>query len=124
MSSRMSVKPSLRERISRPPAGEGATALASEAASARCAGLFDALSSTWGHFMVRLCLRACLLSLGLTGCNGAGGSAESGARQVIQRWATAFHESDVETIVGLYAPDAVFFGTGSKTLVTAPAEIR
>lgn len=44
--------------------------------------------------------------------------------QVIERWARAFGESDVDTIVGLYAPDALFFGTGSQTLVTAPAEIR
>jgi uncharacterized protein (TIGR02246 family) len=44
--------------------------------------------------------------------------------QVIQRWATAFDESNVDAIVGLYAPDASFFGTGSKTLVTQPGEIR
>lgn len=60
----------------------------------------------------------------LAACAGPSSSAEHDARQVIQRWATAFHESDVDTIVGLYAPDALFFGTGSKTLVTAPAEIR
>jgi uncharacterized protein (TIGR02246 family) len=44
--------------------------------------------------------------------------------QVIQRWATAFDESNVDAIVALYAPDASFFGTGSKELVTQPEAIR
>jgi len=44
--------------------------------------------------------------------------------QVVQRWATAFGESDVDTIASLYAPDASFFGTGSKALVTTPEQIR
>jgi len=60
----------------------------------------------------------------LAACAGSSSSAERDASAVIQRWATAFKASDVETIVSLYAPDALFFGTGSKTLVTAPAEIR
>jgi uncharacterized protein (TIGR02246 family) len=46
------------------------------------------------------------------------------ALQVVERWAKAFTEADVDTIVGLYAPDAVFIGTGSKTIVTQPADIR
>jgi uncharacterized protein (TIGR02246 family) len=49
---------------------------------------------------------------------------ENAAMQVVQRWATAFHESNVDAIVGLYAPDASFFGTGSKTLVSEPDQIR
>jgi uncharacterized protein (TIGR02246 family) len=44
--------------------------------------------------------------------------------RVIQRWDTAFDESNVDAIVALYAPDASFFGTGSKALVTSPGEIR
>ncbi len=60
----------------------------------------------------------------LSACAGAGASAEAEARLVIQRWATAFKDSDLDTIVSLYAPDASFFGTGSQTLVTTPAEIR
>jgi len=44
--------------------------------------------------------------------------------QVVERWAKAFDESNVDTIVSLYAPDALFFGTGSKTLVSAPQQIR
>ncbi len=44
--------------------------------------------------------------------------------QVIQRWEAAFDASNVDAIVGLYAPDASFFGTGSKALVTTPDQIR
>lgn len=44
--------------------------------------------------------------------------------RVLQRWTTAFSQSDVDTIVSLYAPDASFFGTGSKALVTTPEQIR
>jgi len=46
------------------------------------------------------------------------------ALQVVEKWTKAFTESDVDGIVKLYAPDALFFGTGSKTLVTKPEEIR
>ena len=46
------------------------------------------------------------------------------AFRVVERWASAFTEADVDTIVGLYAPDAVFVGTGSKSIVTQPADIR
>lgn len=46
------------------------------------------------------------------------------AIMVVERWAKAFTEADVDTIVGLYAPDAVFMGTGSKTIVTKPEDIR
>ena len=63
-------------------------------------------------------------SLGCSSASASTESAESGANQVVQRWATAFAESDVDTIVSLYAPDALFFGTGSQTLVTEPVDIR
>lgn len=43
---------------------------------------------------------------------------------VIERWAKAFGESNIDAIVALYAPDATFFGTGSQTLVTSPEGIR
>ena len=49
---------------------------------------------------------------------------EDEALKVIERWAAAFRASDVDTIVGLYAPDALFLGTGSRTVVTTPAGIR
>lgn len=46
------------------------------------------------------------------------------ALKVVDKWTKAFTESDVDGIVKLYAPDAIFLGTGSKTLVTKPEEIR
>ena len=46
------------------------------------------------------------------------------AMQVVERWAKAFTDADVETIINLYDPDAPFLGTGSKTVVTNPAEVR
>ena len=46
------------------------------------------------------------------------------AFQVVERWAKAFTEADVDTIVSLYASDAVFMGTGSKAIVTQPEEIK
>jgi uncharacterized protein (TIGR02246 family) len=46
------------------------------------------------------------------------------ALQVIDTWAKAFTASDVDGIAKLYAPDALFVGTGSKTVVTNPEGIR
>jgi uncharacterized protein (TIGR02246 family) len=46
------------------------------------------------------------------------------ALQLIDKWAKAFTASDVDTIVGLYAPDALFLGTQSKAVVTRPDGIR
>ncbi len=46
------------------------------------------------------------------------------ALQVVEKWAKAFTESDVDGIVKLYASDALFLGTGSKTVVVKPEEIR
>jgi uncharacterized protein (TIGR02246 family) len=60
----------------------------------------------------------------LCACGGKAASTEQDALQVIERWKTAFKESDVDGITRLYAPDASFFGTGSQALVTAPAAIR
>ena len=57
-------------------------------------------------------------------CSAALAGPREEAQIVIDRWAKAFTDSDVDTIVGLYAPDALFFGTGSKTLVTQPEGIR
>jgi uncharacterized protein (TIGR02246 family) len=69
----------------------------------------------------RLALAGVLL---LSACKSDTASATNGAMQVVQRWATAFNESNVDAIVSLYAPDASFFGTGSKTLVSTPEQIR
>lgn len=49
---------------------------------------------------------------------------EEDALKVIEQWAAAFNASDVDAIVALYAPDAMFLGTGSRTVVLKTAEIR
>jgi uncharacterized protein (TIGR02246 family) len=49
---------------------------------------------------------------------------EEDAMQVVQKWAAAFNASDVDAIVALYAPDALFLGTGSRTVVLETAGIR
>ncbi len=49
---------------------------------------------------------------------------EEDALQVVQKWAAAFNASDVDAIVALYAPDAMFLGTGSRTVVLETEEIR
>jgi len=46
------------------------------------------------------------------------------ALAVVDKWVAAFAASDVDAITKLNAPDALFMGTGSKTVVTDPAEIR
>ena len=43
---------------------------------------------------------------------------------VLDQWTKAFAASDVDAIVALYSADALFMGTGSKTVVTEPAAIR
>jgi uncharacterized protein (TIGR02246 family) len=60
----------------------------------------------------------------LSACRADSASPSDEALRVVQHWATAFSESDVDTIAGLYAPDASFFGTGSKALITTPDQIR
>jgi uncharacterized protein (TIGR02246 family) len=60
----------------------------------------------------------------LSACRAAPPNPTSDALAVVQRWATAFNESNVDAIVSLYAPDALFYGTGSKSLVTTPEGIR
>ena len=49
---------------------------------------------------------------------------EEDAMQVVQKWAAAFNASDVDAIVALYSPDALFLGTGSRTVVLDPKGIR
>lgn len=57
-------------------------------------------------------------------CSTAIASPKEDALQVVEKWAKAFTDSDVDGIVKLYAPDALFLGTGSKTVVVKPEEIR
>src|SRR4051812_11532216 len=72
------------------------------------------------------CWPACLLlfSMSLPACKSEPSHPAEDAMQVIAQWAKAFDESNVDAIVALYAPDALFFGTGSKTLVSTPEQIR
>jgi uncharacterized protein (TIGR02246 family) len=46
------------------------------------------------------------------------------ALQVVEKWSKAFNASDVDGITNLYAPDALFLGTGSKTVVTKPEGVH
>jgi uncharacterized protein (TIGR02246 family) len=68
-------------------------------------------------------LNALCLSLAVL-CSSAAAGPKEDAFQVVERWAKAFTEADVDTIVSLYASDAVFIGTGSKTIVTKPEDIK
>lgn len=49
---------------------------------------------------------------------------ESGALEIVKRWAGAFPTADVEGLVGLFADDATFLGTTSGKLVTDTDGIR
>jgi uncharacterized protein (TIGR02246 family) len=42
------------------------------------------------------------------------------ALQVVAKWNKAFADKDVDGIAKLYAPDALFLGTSSKTVVVKP----
>jgi uncharacterized protein (TIGR02246 family) len=68
-------------------------------------------------------LKVLWLLLGFLCCSAIAGPKDD-AVQVVERWAKAFTAADVEAIVSLYAPDAVFMGTVSKTIVTTPEDIR
>ena len=68
-------------------------------------------------------LKTLCLSLIFLGSSALAGPKED-AVQVVERWAKAFTEADVDTIVSLYASDAVFIGTSSKTIVTQPEDIK
>jgi uncharacterized protein (TIGR02246 family) len=57
-------------------------------------------------------------------CSSAFAGPKEDAFQVIERWGNAFTAADVDTIVGLYAADAVFMGTGTKAIVTQPEGVR
>ena len=46
------------------------------------------------------------------------------ARELVERWSSAFTQGDVNALMALFAPDAVFFGTSSKTIVADTEGIR
>lgn len=71
-------------------------------------------------------MRAFLAVIAITSllsCSALAGPKED-ALAILDKWTTAFAASDVDAIVALYAPDALFMGTGSKTVVTDTASIR
>jgi len=58
---------------------------------------------------------------------GAGTAEEEALREaalILEQWSRAFSASDVDAIVRLYSDDAIFVGTGSKTVVTVTDGIR
>ena len=71
--------------------------------------------------MRRLLLAAVLFA---SLCSTAIAGPKEDALQVLEKWTKAFADSDVDGIVKLYASDTTFLGTGSKTVVVEPAEIR
>jgi len=66
----------------------------------------------------------CALALTVTVASPVMAGPEEDALQVVEKWAAAFRASDVDAIVALYAPDALFLGTGSRTVVLETAGIR
>jgi ketosteroid isomerase-like protein len=72
---------------------------------------------------VRSFVRVLILVLVLASTKGYAGSAED-AGAVVGRWTTAFNSNDVNTLVSLYAPDAVLMGTTGFSLVEGQAAIR
>ena len=71
--------------------------------------------------MRAVCLATALLALGF---GGAMADPKDDATKVVEAWAKAFDASDVDAIVNLHAPDALFIGTGSKAVEKSPEEIR
>jgi len=71
---------------------------------------------------MRAILAAVTLLVWLSSAAVAGPKEE--ALQVLEKWAKAFTDSDVDAIVKLHAPDALFYGTASKTVVVKTEGIR
>jgi uncharacterized protein (TIGR02246 family) len=71
-------------------------------------------------------MRELLIAVALFGslCSTAIAGPKEEALQVLEKWTKAFAASDVDGIVKLYASDALFLGTGSKTVVVKSEEIR
>lgn len=71
---------------------------------------------------VRVWLGAVVMTMAVASPVLAGPEEE--ALNVVGKWAAAFNASDVDAIVALYAPDAMFLGTGSRSVVLKTDEIR
>jgi len=65
-----------------------------------------------------------LVALSASLCPIALAGPREGALRIVELWAKAFTDSDVDAIVSLHAPDALFMGTGSRTVVVESQEIR
>src|SRR6188474_268109 len=72
---------------------------------------------------MRAFLIACAILLAVH-TTGVSADPKQDAMQVVERWAQAFTASDVDAIVALYAPDALFLGTVDKAVANTPAEMR
>ena len=71
--------------------------------------------------MTRLFALICLLSLA---CPPAFAGPEEDALAAYQRFFEAFTTDNHDGVAALFAPDALFYGTGSAEVVTTPAGIR
>jgi uncharacterized protein (TIGR02246 family) len=71
---------------------------------------------------MRLLLSVLTLLVSLSSAALAGPKED--ALQVLEKWAKAFTDSDVDAIVKLHAPDALFMGTASKSVVVKTEGIR
>jgi len=71
-------------------------------------------------------MRALLSVVALFGLllSAANAGPKEDALVVLEKWTKAFAASDVDGIVKLYAPDALFVGTASKAVVVKPEGIR
>jgi uncharacterized protein (TIGR02246 family) len=87
-------------------------------------GIFDgfSLSSRLREAKVRILLSVAALLGALASAANAGPKED--ALQVVEKWDKAFADLDVDGIVKLYAPDALFMGTTSKSVVNKTEGIR
>jgi uncharacterized protein (TIGR02246 family) len=72
-------------------------------------------------------LLACLLMAGLLtfwGATAVQADANQEVAAATAKWIETFNRKDLEQMVALYAPDAVFWGTTSQALRTTPADVR
>lgn len=81
--------------------------------------LLTGCNALGGNNVKRLCLLI-VLCLPLGAVHAA---PTDEAMSIVNRWMTAFGAGKFDDVVSLYASDALFFGTGSKTLVKDPAGI-
>jgi uncharacterized protein (TIGR02246 family) len=79
------------------------------------------IDRAWAKTIQNALIAAVLL---VSVATGALADPQEEAFQVLEQWITAFNASDVDGIVKLYASDALFLGTGSKTVVTRTEDIR